>query len=195
MKIPWLSGLAACALLCADLADAAKCRLLTPSSSSSAAAAESSGPSQPDCYTKYISNRYFANNEAWTFGGDASPSTDCGTIFSTCAQLTADSGPASVSQSFDTVPGFTYRASLAYMYTVQPATDADKITCKVTSGSNTVLMYALPYLSLNDFRGAGFDFVPTTKKSTLTCTLTSTASGTVHLTQMAVNWDSDTCGG
>ncbi|CAK7271453.1 hypothetical protein SEPCBS119000_004612 [Sporothrix epigloea] len=194
MKISRVSIFAAYALLCPSPADAANCRLTTPSSTSSAAAAPS-GPSQPDCFANYIQNKYFAGSSYWSFGGDAAPSTDCGAIFSTCAKLIADSGPASVSQSFDTVPGFTYRFSLGYMYTVQPASDADKVTCTVTSGGSTVASYQLAYLSLNDFRGAGFDFVPTTRKSTLTCTLTSAAMGTVRLTQMAVNWDSDTCEG
>ncbi|CAK7237239.1 hypothetical protein SCUCBS95973_009893 [Sporothrix curviconia] len=110
MKVAQLSSLVVCALLGASPVDAAaaKCRLATPPSSVSA------GPSSPECYTNYITNKYFAGAAGWTFSGDSAPSTSCG-LYSTCAQLNADAGTAPVSQTLATVPGFSYYASFAYI--------------------------------------------------------------------------------
>ncbi|KAL1890336.1 hypothetical protein Sste5346_008338 [Sporothrix stenoceras] len=192
MKVPQLSGLVACALLCASPADAAKCRLSTPSSSISSAASVPSGPSTPNCYTNYISNKYFTDGSSWTFAGDSSASTSCG-IYSTCAELNADAGPASVSQSFATVPGFQYYASFAYMYSSQPASDADSATCEIISGGQTVASVVLPYRGLSTYYGQGVYATPTTRTSTLICKISSASTGPVYLTQMAVTWNSDTC--
>ncbi|CAK7237241.1 hypothetical protein SCUCBS95973_009894 [Sporothrix curviconia] len=202
MKVPQLPGLAAVALLCAAPADAAaaRCRLPTPSSTSSASSASPSpsappAPVQPPiCGHNYLSNNLFSGSSGWTFGGDAaSQNTGCG-VYTTCAQLTADQGAASVSQTFAIVPGYSYLVNIPAMYSIQPATAADVVTCEIVSGAAS-LSIPLTFYYLYQYYGTGPAFTPQASTATLTCTLTSASTGTVHLSGLAVYWADQSCSG
>ncbi|CAK7212747.1 hypothetical protein SBRCBS47491_001571 [Sporothrix bragantina] len=197
MKVPQLSTLVTFALFGAGPVDAAaaKCRLPTPSSSSiSSSASASPTPVQPpSCSRNYINNNYFTSSADWTFGGDASTSSSCVT-YPTCGQMNADAGPATISQTFDIVPGYTFRLNLPFMYTTQPPDDADRVTCELTSGSMAYSI-VLPFYTLNTYWAAGQTFTPPASTATLTCTLTSADTGTVSLAGMTVYWNSLSCAG
>ncbi|CAK7212750.1 hypothetical protein SBRCBS47491_001572 [Sporothrix bragantina] len=180
MKVPQLSGLMACALLCVSPVDAAaaKCR---PTASQPAL------PSKPSC-TNYITNKFFTSASGWTFSGNAGQSSNCDGV-STCGQINANEGPASFSQTFETVPGFQYWASFGYMYTTSVSA-ADEATCEIISGGSTIASVNVPFRTENSYYGKGFYFTPpTARTATLKCTTTSAATGLVDFTQMDVTWD------
>ncbi|CAK7245757.1 MAG: hypothetical protein STHCBS139747_007349 [Sporothrix thermara] len=203
MKVTQFPRCLALALFCTAptaTAAAAKCRMPAPSSSAASSAASASPsvslpvapPSPPDCNRNYISNGQFTSPFYWSFGGDSTTGTSCG-LYSTCAHMNADAGPASISQTFEVVPGYTYNINVPYMYVIEPAT-SEIASCVVSSGTAT-MSFSMPYRSLNQYWGSGGNFVPEATMATLTCTLTSTNPGTVYISAVSARWNNYACAG